>query len=266
MAREAYTEDQSINNMTTRQLRQYISDKATEAQARLDSSDMEDATRAFKNMANAITYAGGTKVRRSTSNMTREEMVEYAYDLRQFNSMDASSGFAQSIEWKENKSRYESFIRNRIEEGDEYWKQYLTPKGNVSKRGYQDYKDFINFLNSVKDIQLPYGYRDIKQYAVDSVHKGNSKEVAKLLIDVYQETKGKGFSQRDLIEAFNNALSEMDNAKAKAPNAPKRKQTVTKKRKPKTVKIKTERKKSKSNITTKKPKGMKGESIRERIN
>lgn len=265
MAREAYSDDQSINSMTTRQLRQYISDKATEAQARLDSSDMEEATRAFKNMANAITYAGGTKVRRSTSNMTREEMVEYAYDLRQFNSMDDSSGFAQSIEWKENKSRYESFIRNRIEEGDEYWKQYLTPKGNVSKKGYQDYKDYINFIKSIKDIQMQYGYRTLKQYGIDAMGEGRTKEVAKVLNEVYQETKGKGFSQRDLIEAFEIRLANIEESKTKAPNAPKRKQTATR-RKPKNVKIKTERKKSKSNITTKKPKGMKGESIRERIN
>ena len=258
MARQPYAEDQSINSMTTRQLRKYIADKATEAQKRLDSSDMEEATRAFKNMARAITNNAGTKVRRSTSNMTRTEMIEYAYDLRQFNSMDSSSGFAKSIEWKENKARYQTFIRNRIEEGDDYWKKYLTPKGNISRRGYEEYKEYINFIKSIKDIQMQYGYRTLKQYATDSLGKGNSKEVAKLLTDVFQETKGKGYSQRDLIEVFEIALSSMEQAKTKAPNAPKRKKVIT-------AKVKKSRRKSSSNVKTKAPKGPKGESVRERI-
>lgn len=256
MARQAYNEDQSINSMTTRQLRQYIADKATEAQARLDSSDMEDATRAFKNMARAITNDSGNRVRRSTSNMSKAEMVEYAYDLRQFNSMDSSSGFAQSIEWKENKARYQAFIKNRIEEGDDYWKKYLTPKGNISKKGYDEYKEYINFIKSIKDIQMQYGYRTLKQYGIDAIGKGNSKDVAKLLNDVFQETKGKGYSQRDLIEVFEIALANLEESKTKAP---KRKQTIT-------AKTKKSRKKSSSSIKIKAPKGMKGESVRERIN
>lgn len=261
MARQPYKEDQNIHSMTTRQLRQYISDKATEAQSRLDSADMDEASRAFKDAASAITNRAGTKVRRSTSYMTLEEMREYAYSLRQFNSLDTTSSFAKSIEWKENKQRYETFIKNQIQKADgEYWKKYITPKGNVSRKGYEDYKRYIAFIKSVKEVQDEYGYRTLKQYGVDSVKNKDperAKIVSKLLNEVYTDSEGKGLTQAQLVDRFLIALQEYDSKeKAKA----KIKKTASK------VKVKTKKPKSKTNIKVKKTGKMRTDgTVRERL-
>ena len=255
MARQTYSEDQSLNSMTTRQLRGYIYDKAREAQARLDSIDLTSASKAYRDAAYFITDKRGN-VRKSTSNMTKSEMVEFAYDLRQFNSLDTTSGFAKSIEWKENKQKYETFIRNRVQEGDDYWKQYITPKGNVSKRGYEDYKAFINFLKSVEDVKAEYGYRTLKQYAVDSLNANKQdavsmKNISKLLLNVFNESKGQGYTQSQLIDRFEIELEKAvleQQAKATQPKAKARGKVPT-------VKARTQ--KSSSNIKTGKARKMK---------
>lgn len=231
MARKPYAEDQNIHSMTTRQLRQYIADKTEEAQQRLNTiEDLSEASRAFRDLADIITNDRG-KVKRSTSYMSKEEMREYAYTLRTFNQLDVSSSFAKSVEWKENKKKYQAFIRNRIAEGDDYWKKYLTPKGNVSKRGYQDYKDYINFIKSIKDVQNQYGYRTLKQYGIqflsDKNIQGIPKDIGKILNNIFQESKGKGLTQKDLIEMFEIRLQdEMAKLKPVRPKKSKSKQNI----------------------------------------
>lgn len=256
MARQPYTEDQSIHSMTTRQLRQYVADKAEEAQKRLDSAIGEDTTKAFREAAWEIMGRGG-KVRRSTSNMSKEEMREFAYALRQFNSLDTTSGFAQSIEWKENKQRYETFIRNRIAEGNTYWEKFLTAKGNVSKRGYQEYKDYIDYIKGIQEHKFSFGYRTLLQYAESAMEYGKTsdlKDINKLLTDVFEESKGKGFSQAQLIERFELRLNELNAEEAK-------KRSKATKSAVKAYKGK----KSKSNIKVKKGRQMKGGKVRERL-
>lgn len=256
MARKPYTEDQSIHSMTTRQLRQYIADKAEEAQKRLDSAVGEDTTKAFREAAWEIMGRNG-KVRRSTSYMSKVEMVKFAYDLRQFNSLDTTSGFAQSIEWKENKARYESFIRNRIAEGNTYWEKFLTAKGNISKRGYQEYKDYIDFVKGIEEHKFHFGYRTLLQYAESAMEQGKAsdlKDINKLLTEVFEESKGKGFSQAQLIERFELRLNEMEAEESK-------KRSKATKSAVKAYKGK----KSKSNIKVKKGRQMKGGKVRERL-
>lgn len=255
MARQPYSEDQNIHSMTTRQLRQYIADKAEEAQKRLDSAANEDTTKAFREAAWEVMGRNG-KVKRSTSNMSKEEMREYAYALRQFNSLDTTSGFAKSVEWKENKSRYESFIRNRIAEGDSYWEKFLTAKGNVSKRGYKEYKDYIDFIKGISEYKAQFGYRTLKQYAESAMEYGKASElknVSKLLSEVFAESRGKGFTQAQLIERFELKLNELNEKEAKKAKAlPK-----VKAKKPK---------KSKSNIRTQNGRKMKESgTVRERL-
>ena len=259
MARQPYTEDQSIHSMTTRQLRQYISDKADEAQKRIDSADAEiktgEVTKAYREAYWEIIGRGG-KVKRSTSNMSKEEMREYAYALRQFNSLDTTSRFAQSVEWKENKARYEAFVRNRIAEGDAYWEKFLTAKGNVSKRGYKEYKDYIDFIKGIQDYKNQFGYRDLKQYAQSAMEFGKSsdlKEVNKLLTEVFEESRGKGYTQAQLLDRFNKRLNELNTEEAKQ-------RTKTK------AAVKSYKgKKSKSNVKIKKGRQMKGGKVRERL-
>lgn len=262
MARKPYDENQSIHSMTTRQLRQYIADKATEAQERLDTARGVEVSKAFRDAAGEIT-GNTSKVKRSTSYMSKEQMREFAYALRQFNSLDVESGFAKSIEWKENKGRYETFIRNRIAEGDEYWAQYLTKKGNVSKRGYQDYKDYINFIKNIQEVKNQYGYRTLKQYAEAAMNEKGGKEkmqqISKLLTKVFAESKGKGLTQAELIERFELRLSELETEEKRATTKNRK---TAKLPKPKAVK----RKKSKSNVKVKTTGKMKDSAkVRERI-
>ena len=165
MARLPYEADQSIHSMNTRQLRQYIADQAKEAQQRIDSMP-KDASKAFKELKSDITDRSGSKVRRSTSYMNKAEMREYAYQLRSFNQFDTESKYAGKTDYQKNKKRYEAFVRNQIAKSgaeNQYWSQFLTPKGNVSKRGYQEYKDFIAVLKASEEYIKSYGYRTIQQ-------------------------------------------------------------------------------------------------------
>ena len=264
MAREEYDEEQSIHSMTTRQLRQYIADKASEAQSRLDSLNLKEASRALRDMASDITNARG-KVKKSTSYMSKAEMREYAYELRQFISLDTESSFAKSIEWKENKKKYETFINKRRD--SDFWSQFITEKGNVSKKGYQTYKDYVNFVKSVKDIWNQYGYEQIQKYGIEVVEDDalNADDVKELLEETFIFAQGKGFSQSKLIEEFEKRLSVLK-SQSKAREEFRRNMAKKAKKKPGTVKPKSSGKKSKSNIKTKAPKGMKGEKVRESLN
>ena len=207
MAFQEYTEDQSIHSMTTRQLRLYISTMGKEAQSRLDSLDIEDADRALKESISAITTRSG-KVRTGTSNMDKAEMREMAYALRTFNQLDTESGFALKTEWQKNKSRYESFVKNRIAEGDSYWAQYKTEKGNISKKGYEDYKQFIGFMKEIESIKYQFTYKTIKQYGINQMQTGDEskarlKAMSKMLNKVYAESKGKHLTTSQIIDRFN---------------------------------------------------------------
>lgn len=221
MARQSYGADQNIHSMTTRQLRQYIADKSQEAQERLNTSDMGEASRAFKDAADEITNRAGTKVRRSTSNMSKSEMREFAYALRQFNSLDQTSGFAKSIEWKENKKKYEKFVNNMIDNGTkeqkDMWKQYKTDKGNISKKGYAEYRKYINFLESIKDIREQFGYGSVKHYFVQNESKDNAekrrKYMEKLMFDIYNEyvvNSKVSITQGELNKLFSMKMAEYD--------------------------------------------------------
>lgn len=234
MARKPYLDDtgreKNIHDMTTRQLRGYVYDKAREAQKRLDTVDLKDTSKAFRDAAAAITNRSG-KVMMSTSYMTKAEMRERAYDLRQFASLDTTSSFAKSIEWQQNKEKYKSFMRTQLEDPlfrDDFMK-YLTKKGmeqydeyrkgerelkditGISKRGYQEYKNYVQFLSNISTIIESYGYETIKQYAVESKNDPKrARTIERLLFKVYTEGKDKGWTQSQLNDKFQLALAEYD--------------------------------------------------------
>ena len=225
MAREEYKESQSIHSMTTRQLRKYIADKAEEAQNRIDTTNMDDASQAYKDALYEITNRSHTKVKRSTSNMSKEEMREYAYLLRQFESLDTISEFAKSIEWKENEKRYKSFIEKQIEDDPKSpWKKYKNADGTISEEGFKEYRDYINFLRTMKDVREQYGYESLKTYYQNtSQSKDKNKRVHKverLLYDVYKESEGKGWDKDRLNKEFNDRLADLDKPKTTKTSKP----------------------------------------------
>ena len=249
MARQKYDPDQSIHSMTTRQLRQYIADQAKEAQQRLSTSDLSDATKAFRDAATQI--SDGKKVFKSTSYMTKAEMRERAYALRDFNSLDDSSGFAKSKDWQENRKKYQTFIRNRLNDPrtpkdvQNYWAQFLTPKGNPSKKGYAAYKQYIEFLKSVNEVRGEYGYREIQRYGIQSApDPKRRKDISNIFNKVFIQNQKKNLTQAELIDKLNLAIKDYD---AKH-NAEAMKKLEKKKSAPKTqqTRSKTERKQTKT--------------------
>lgn len=175
MARQPYNPTESYQSMTTRQLRQLIADKATEAQQRMDTMKDKYKTRAYNDLASEITGRGG-KVRRSTSYMTKEEMVKYAYDLREFNAYDVKSGYHKEMEYMQRKQYYEKFIKNQVEEGGEagkYWSRFYNKQtGQISPEGFKQYKDLINYLNEVKNLEKEFTYKEAKRRAEEALKKG----------------------------------------------------------------------------------------------
>lgn len=242
MAFKDYEEDQSIRSMSTRQLRKYISDAGKEAQQRIDTLPAERSEAVDDAVRMIINKEG--KVIRGTSNMTKAEMVEKAYQLRRFTKLDVESGYAEKTEWQKNKARYESFVRNQVSKSgaeSQYWSKYITEKGNVSKRGYKDYKDFISTLKASEKYLETFGYRTIQQYAQDTNKKldPDNKILNRVLSKVYTESKGKGLTQAELIDAFKD---KYDQALAKEKE---------KKKAVKSVKIKHKNSKSNTNIKVK---------------
>ena len=281
MARKSYLTDsgteKNIHEMTTRELRGYIYQKARDAQERLDTADMSSASRAFKDAAAAITNRSG-KVMKSTSNMTKAEMRERAYELRQFESLDTTSTFAKSIEWQQNKEKYKSFMRTQLEDPlfRDQFKKYLTKKGleqyeqyrkgeielkdvtGISKTGYQEYKNYISFLSNISTVIESYGYETIKQYAVESKKDPQrAKVIERLLFKIYEDGKGKGWTQAELAKKFSQALDEYDKRSTAAGKV---------KTKVPTVKTKRSKKSSSGTIRIKQAGKMRTNgSVRERL-
>lgn len=249
-----------IQEMTTRQLRRYIRERAEEANARLDSiksaknMDVEDMSRAFQDQLSYVQSFGSGRsgaLKKDTSRMSKEQMAEYAYAIRDLNMLDTESKYAKDLDYKENKERYEKFIKNKVSAENinaadrEYWKQFITAKGNVSKRGYTEYKNFINYIKNIDDVIAAYGYETIKDKYYDETDPQTKAAVENLLSEVYFENRGSGMSTGDLVEAFNDRLEDYKKSSVK-------------------VSGKTVIKKSKSNIKTKTAGKMKNGSVREK--
>lgn len=267
MARKPYAPDQSIHSMTTRQLRQYIADQADEAQKRLSTSDLDHATRAFRSAAAEISL-DGKKVMRSTSYMSKAEMRERAYALRDFNSLDDSSGYSKSVDWQDNKKKYQTFVKNRLqdprtpEDVKKYWSQFLTPKGNISKRGYAAYKQYIEFLKSVNEVQSEYGYREIQRYGIQAAPDPKRRQdISNIFNKIFVQSQGRGLTQAELIDKMHLAIKEYDAEQIRKVNEPTKRNKATaaaKKRKSKSIpQVKVKKSSSKSNIKAKQGRKMK---------
>lgn len=215
--------------MTARQLRKYIADMADDAEKRIKTTNMDKASRAFKEAVSEVTYASG-KVKRSTSYLSKEEMRQLAYAYRDLKSLDTSSGYAQSIDWKENRKKYQNFVRNAIEgkradgtpvpkEVKEFWEQFKTDKGNISKRGYESYKQYIEFLKSVSEMQYEFGYRQVQTYAMQTLDSpARRRDMQDIFMRVYTETRGAGLSQGELIKKLKLAMDEYNSTQIRKAN------------------------------------------------
>lgn len=219
MAERDYTRGEGItpiNDMSTRQLRKYIRERVEEAQKRIDTiKDLDDTTKAFQEQLDFVRSFGsgrGGNIKKDTSRMSQVEMREYAHAVRDLNMLDTESKYSKDIDYKENKERYQKFIEERTSDDNlnkadkAYWEQFKSPKGNALKKGYAEYKNFINFLRSIDDVMATYGYETIKDKYYDESDVEEQKYVADLLVRIYDENKGKGMTPSQLLDQFNDEL------------------------------------------------------------
>lgn len=269
MAFQEYDVTTSIQKMTARQLRLYIKRGAEEANRRIESSkdiplymqDIITDERLKGHISKDGTFLKGT------SFMDKQQMQDYAKQLRDFNFMDTSSKYAKDTEYRENKEKYENFIKEQIKfaEGS-YWKKYIGKNGRVLKKGYEEYKEYINMVKNLLPYLESYGYGSLKKYFRESKSDedpNRTKIVERLLVSTYEKYSGKGLDSGQLNDKFFQELQAYDEKQAELKKMNEKKQAAKKPAMPKTKKPK--KSKSKGNtIKSKTGKKMKGETIRER--
>lgn len=205
MAFQEYGDTQSINSMTTRQLRKYVSDKATEAQKRLDSMNISEQSEAIRESIHFITKGTNKRVYKGTSNLSKGEMAEMAYQLRIFERLDTDSGYAKQTEYERNKDRYETFIGNRKK--DAYWKKYIDENGNISAEGFKEYKNYINFVKEISEVSQYFNYKTLMTKATRQLKTGEKPgerldAMGKMINKIYTESKNQGKTPRQITEDF----------------------------------------------------------------
>ena len=252
MAFKEYDRTTSIQTMNARQLRLYISRGAKEANERLQTLDPNKMPDAMKDIyMDAATHQG--RFLQGTSNMSKAQMQAYAQKLRDFNFLDTKSEYARDREYEDNYDRYEKFIKNqRSKQGRAHWAQYINKDGTVSKEGYQEYKEYINFVKGIMEDIQSYSYDKIKEnFGVSNITEARSnsdpdrvKKVEKIIADVYEKYKGKQKTTKDLNAIILREIRKLD-AKPKNSKKPKKNTSGN------TIKSKTGKK-------------MKGDTVREK--
>ena len=202
-----------IQDMSTRQLRRYIRERAEEAQERLNSmKDPEEAPRSWQEQLEFVSSFGlgrGGGIKKDTSRMDKITMAEYAYALRDLNMLDTYSKYSRDQDYKENKQRYQNFVKEQL--------RSLNPN---SRKGYQEYKNYINWIKNLDDVMSTYGYETIKDIYYDQTDQEQKQEVEDMLLETWEENKGKGLTPSQLIDNFYDKLDEQKKEKKKA--APKK--------------------------------------------
>ena len=264
-----------IQEMSTRQLRKYVREHADEANKRIESiKDIEDAPEALRDQLFMLRSFGSGRsggVMKDTSSMSKIDMVEYAYALRDFNMLDTVSKYSRDADYRTNKKRYETFVKSQWDSVDKearkYWSQFKTEKGNVSKKGYQEYKNFVNVLKSIDHTLATYGYETVagQYYEQSGEVELTAAEIEKIALEVYQENAGKGLYTKDVTKILLDRLDEKRNpSKAAEPARTTRK---SKKKAPAPsfpAPKKKAKKKSSQNIQVKTGGKMKNGTVRER--
>ena len=260
MAFKEYERTASIQQMNARQLRLYISRSAKEANERLSTLDpkiMPDAMREI--YQNAATHKG--VFLSGTSNMSKKDMQAYAEKLRDFNFLDTESSFARDAEYEQNFDRYEAFINKQTSRaGRNYWRKFIDKDGNISKEGYQEYKQYLNFIKGIMEDIQSYSYDAIREkIGVSNVRKRFTEakksndpkrleKVEKIIGEAYQKYNGKGKSTADLNAYIIQEISKLDEKKPKKQTAkksakkPAAKKAKTSKSKGNTIKAKAGKK------------------------
>ena len=243
MAFKEYERTASIQQMNARQLRLYISRNAKEANARLKTLDPDTMPDTMKDILKEESWKGHVSNKGTflagTSDMSKGMMQKYAEALRDFNFMDTESKYARDKEYEQNFDRYEAFIKKQTSRsGGKYWKQFIDENGNISKEGYQEYKQYLNFIKGIMEDIQSYSYDAIREkIGVSNVRKRFTEakksddpqrlqKVEKIISDAYQNFYGKGKTPADLNAYIIQEIAKLD--EPKKPKKAAKKQTTKK--------------------------------------
>lgn len=266
-----------IQDMSTRQLRRYIRERAEEAQERLNSmKDPEEAPRSWQEQLEFVSSFGlgrGGGIKKDTSRMDKITMAEYAYALRDLNMLDTYSKYSRDQDYKENKQRYQKFVRERWNDLNpktrEYWKQFKLDSGNVSKKGYAEYKNYINFLRNIETVISTYGYEAVAEKYIEQNNVADREKVEELLLETWQENRNDkthmGMDVGQLVDTFNEKWNDYLREKREEEEAKKQAAKI-KSRAPKKPKkgSRSTGKKSGTNVGIKQGAKMKNGRVREK--
>ena len=255
MAFQSYSKSESINDMTTRQLRKYVSEQGAEAQKYLDTLAESDRTQSIKDSIHFITKGTGNKVYRGTSNLSKAEMKEMAHQIRIFNKLAVASEYAQQQDYETNKARYEKFLNNRSK--DDYWKQFIKD-GKGTREGYDKYKMYVAMLIEIAEVSQYFNYKTLLSRATKQLMTGQKvgkrmEAMSKIINDIYSDSQNEGLQSKQLTDKFFQAWYDYEEKEAL-------KHTVTKadikgkptKYKPKSIpSSKRKKQRSSSNVKTK---------------
>ena len=87
----------------------------------------------------------------------------------------------------------------------------MTAKGNPSKKGYAAYKQYIEFLKSVNEVQGEYGYREIQRYGIQAApDPRRRKDLSNIFNRVFIQNEKKNLTQADLIDKLHLAIKAYD--------------------------------------------------------
>lgn len=228
MAFKEYDRTASIQTMNARQLRLYISRGAKEANERMQTLDPNKLPDAMKDIYQEVATHQG-RFLAGTSHMSKADMQEYAQKLRDFNFLDTKSSYARDREYEQNYDRYEKFIKGQKgKAGGSHWSQYVNKDGSISKEGYAEYKEYINFVKGIMNDIQSYSYEAIREkFGVSNIRKRfteakassdpkRMEKVEKIIADTYEKYKGKGKSTKDLNAEIIREISKLDKAKPKS--------------------------------------------------
>lgn len=266
-----------IQDMSTRQLRRYIRERAEEAQERLNSmKDPEEAPRSWQEQLEFVSSFGlgrGGGIKKDTSRMDKITMAEYAYALRDLNMLDTYSKYSRDQDYKENKQRYQKFVRERSkdlsEKTREYWKQFILPSGNISKKGYIEYKNYINFLRNIDTVISTYGYEAVAEKYVEQTDMADREKIEELLLETWEENRNDkshiGYDVGQLVDLFNSKWDDYKKEK-RAEEEARKEAAKIQSRAPKKPKkgSKSTGKKSGTNVGIKQGAKMKNGRVREK--
>ena len=233
MAFKEYERTASIQQMNARQLRLYISRSAKEANERLSTLDPKTMPDAMRDIfQDAATHKGVFLA--GTSNMSKKDMQAYAEKLRDFNFLDTESSFARDAEYEQNFDRYEAFIKKQTSRaGRGYWNKFIDKNGNISKEGYQEYKQYLNFIKGIMEDIQSYSYDAIREkIGVSNVRKRFTEakkssdpkrleKVEKIIGEAYQKYYGKDKNTADLNAYIIQQIAKLDEKKPKKQSAKK---------------------------------------------